>query len=484
MDNLEEKTKQNSGLSREKKYSILLKDTAIFAIGSLGSKVILFFLVPLYTNYLTSAEYGIADLVTTFSQLLIPLSSLAISNAVIRFGMMKSEKPENVLKSAFVVLGFSVLLVTAMIPVIGLYGPIHEWRYYLVLQVIITNAAEIERTYLKVKNRNKTFSLISIGETLVLACTNILLLVVKDLGVRGYLIANLAAAFFCVAAAFIAGNIFSDLRKGDVKGSLIKRMITYSAPLILSNISWWVFHSSDKIMIEWMITSSALGIYTAATKIPSLINVITAIFNQAWGISSIREIESTSEGSFFRSVFRLYCTFNFGACVSINTFIKPLMNVYVGSEFREAWMYAPLLLSAAVFYSVTAFLGSIYAAIQKTKNDMWTTVMSAIINIIVNYFGIKYLGVWGAVIGTLTAYIVCSAVRLADLNRLIKFSIEPSYLINSCVLLIQSACISLGVNPLPVSAAAIIAFAAINRKEIFLIAGKVLLLLKKRSGGV
>ena len=482
MSTNEEKNQKNSNLSKEKKYSVLLKDTAIFAIGSLGSKVILFFLVPLYTNFLSSAEYGIADLVTTFSQLLIPLTSLAISNAVIRFGMMKSEKPENVLKCAFVVLGFSIILVAALIPLIGLYGPIYEWRYYLVLQVIITNAAEIERTYLKVKNKNKLFSLISIGETLVLALTNILLLVVADMGVRGYLIANLAAALFCVIAAFFAGNIFRDLRKGVVKSNLIKRMITYSSPLILSNISWWVFHSSDKIMIEWMITSSALGIYTAATKIPSLINVITAIFNQAWGISSIREIESTNEGSFFRSVFKLYCTFIFGACVAINTFIKPFMNVYVGTEFKEAWMYAPLLLSAAVFYSVTAFLGSIYAAIQKTKNDMWTTVMSAIINIIVNYFGIKYLGVWGAVIGTLVAYMVCSSVRLIDLNRLIKFTIDPSYMINSCIILFHSTCIAVGMNPALVSVVAVLLFATVNRKEIAIITGKTMLMLKKRLG--
>ena len=79
------------------KYKLLLKDTFIFAIGSLGSKVILFFLVPLYTNYLTTAEYGTADLVSTFSTLLVPIVSLSIERAVIRFGMKQGLEKEKVL---------------------------------------------------------------------------------------------------------------------------------------------------------------------------------------------------------------------------------------------------------------------------------------------------------------------------------------------------------------------------------------------------
>ena len=79
------------------KYIVLLKDTFIFALGSVGSKVILFFLVPLYTNYLTTEEYGLADLVFSLAQLIIPVTSIVIFDAVLRFGLSKDEVKENVL---------------------------------------------------------------------------------------------------------------------------------------------------------------------------------------------------------------------------------------------------------------------------------------------------------------------------------------------------------------------------------------------------
>ena len=71
------------------KYKTLFKDSLIFAIGNIGSKMIVFFLVPFYTYYLTPDEYGVSDLVFTISQLTIPFFSLVIFDAVIRFGLYR-----------------------------------------------------------------------------------------------------------------------------------------------------------------------------------------------------------------------------------------------------------------------------------------------------------------------------------------------------------------------------------------------------------
>ncbi len=450
------------------KYKTLLKDTLVFAMGSLGSKLILFFLVPLYTNYLSTEEYGISDLVSTFSQLLIPITSLVIGNAVIRFGMKNSEKPEDVAVASFVVLGMATVLMVLITPLLGLYEPIREWRVYLCFQVIFSNFAEIEKTYLKVKNRNRWFSIISIIQTAALAGTNVLLIIVFHFGIRGYLISNIVAAAIGTLIAFFVSNLHHDLRKGKLDISLLKRMVLYSSPLIASNVSWWVVHSSDKIMIEGMITASALGIYTAATKIPSLINVIIAIFNQAWGISSIREIESTSDTGFYKSVFRLFCVVLFGACLFFIMFIKPFMDIYVGDEYKEAWRYTPLLLVAAVFYSVTAFIGSMYSALQQTKHDMWTTVLCATINVVANYFGIKLIGTWGAILGTVTAFFVCSIVRLIDINRLMSFKVPLSYWINTFIIICYSIIITLQLRVFIVSILVSVLFIVVNRKELFL----------------
>ena len=457
------------------KYKSLVKDTVIFAIGGLGSRVILFFLVPLYTNFLTTEEYGIAELVSTTTQLLVPFSAVVIHQALIRFGMKRTEKPEDVVKASFVVLLLSVAITLLLAPLAGIYSPLSNWKWYLAMQVIFTNFSEVERSYLKVKGRNKAFAIISIIQTLILALSNILMLIVFHTGVRGYLLANIISLSVTTIILFFAAGLQKDLRIGRYNPELLKRMVMYSFPLVFSTVSWWVIYSSDKVMIEGMIGASALGVYTAATKIPSLINVIIGIFNQAWGLSSIREVEFSDDTGFYESVFEVFCTIVFGACVFFVSIIKPFMGIYVGSAFRDAWQYTPFLLAAAVFFAVSGFVGTLYAALQKTSNDMWTCVLCAVINVVVNYIGIRLVGTWGAIIGTVTSYFVISTIRLVDIRRYIKFDFDVvRYGLNIALMLVHALLVSCNWNIIIVDIVAIVLFVLLNYNSI-------LSLLKKAS---
>ncbi|WP_034442401.1 lipopolysaccharide biosynthesis protein [Butyrivibrio sp. AE2032] len=463
------------------KYKTLAKDTLIFALGSLGSKVILFFLVPLYTNFLTREEYGISDLVTTLVQLFVPFAAVVINQAVLRFGMKKDRRAEDVLKASFFVLALSVLVSLVFVPLISLYKPMEPWKWYFYALIVLTNISETEKNYLKVKERNRTFAVISIFQTLVLAVTNIVLLTFCHLGISGYLFANIAALAFTTIAAFFAGKIPAGLKAGKLDRTLLREMVRFSFPLIFSTVSWWVIQSSDKLMLELMVGASLLGVYTAATKIPSLINVVTGIFNQAWGLSSIKEIETDKDAGFFSSVFNLFSTFLFGVCIVLTSVIKPFMSVYVGAEFREAWQYTPLLLSAAVFFSISAFIGSVYMALQKTKNDMWTAVLSAVINLAVNYFGIKAWGIWGAVLGTVSAYLVIALIRVIDIRRQMRFDVDVlRFVINCLIMLVHSVFVSLNLNILLVSISAVILFFILNFGNIKQICTKLLSFVRRR----
>ena len=455
------------------KYRNLFTDTLIFAIGEMGSKLIMFLLVPLYTNCLTVEEYGVAELISTFSTLLIPVTTLSIASAVIRFGMMKDEKRENVAVASFVIICFSVIATVILVHVLGIYQPVQAYLGYLCIKVITSNISIVEKTYLKTKNRNRAYAVISISQTAVLALTNIVMLTFCRMGVDGYLTANVLSSLTGALLAFFCCNLYSDLRKGHFDSSLLRRMVSYSAPLIFSDVSWWILHSSDKIMIELMLSSSALGIYTVATKIPLLINVVTSIFNQAWAISAIKEVETSEESGFHNSVYRLFSTAIFGACIVLIILIEPFMNIYVGDSFKDAWVYTPLLLAAAVYYSLTTFLGSLYVAKKKSRNDMLTTLMCALINIIINYFGIRIMGIWGAVLGTFVAYFVCAFVRLFDIKRIMRFEIGISYWLNSAILIIQAVAVSLKWHPYLISSFVCIMFVAVNRKEIKLVLNKI-----------
>ena len=422
------------------KYKRLFKDTLLFALGSIGSKIIIFFLVPFYTYYLSPEEYGISDLVFTVSQLAIPFFSLVIFDAVVRFALARKERPQDVLLVGFLVWACGSLLAVAMTPLLGFYKAVSEWKWYTVAYISANMLVSIELNYLKAVDRNLLYSLICILETLSLACLNILLVARCRMGIQGYLISYVGANVIAAVAAFIFGKLLRELKTARFERDVARQMIAYSSPLILNNLSWWVIQSSDKLMLEEMVSETALGIYTVAARIPSLITVFVTIFQQAWGISSIKEMDSSNDKSYYTSVFTFYSFIAFLAGIGLCTIIKPFMDVYVRSNaYGEVWPYVPLLLASAVFSALAAYCGSMYGALKKSTNSMNTTLVAAAVNLIVNYVTILLFGLWGAMIGTVTAYTILAFVRIVDVKRFVDIGIDWKKLIGNATLLLSQS---------------------------------------------
>ncbi len=428
-------------MNNKTKFKSLLKDTLIFSMGSFGSKIILFFLVPFYTTYLTTDEYGISNLVFTIAQFLIPILSLEVFDAVLRFGLSKSEKKEDVLCNALVVICFDLILCIIVYPLLGFYKAIRLWRVYLLVIFVLTVLNNTLMNYLKVCGKNKTFAIISLLQTLVLCITNIVLIAWLRYGIRGYLLSNIFALLISSIVAFICVDVFGAIKCGKIKLTLMKQMLVYSSPLVLNSISWWLISSSDKIMIEGMINSSELGVYTVSAKIPALINIIISVFQQAWGISTIKEIESTNDTNFFSETFSYYCAIVFTSCIFVLSGVNTFMGLYVrgGEEFCTASVYVPFLLVSAVYSAISTFYGSLYTGLKKTDKIMITTLISGVVNVIVNYVAIRTIGTMGAVIGTLVAYVLTAAIRMIDMNKYIKLNVNYKEFITNCIILFAFA---------------------------------------------
>lgn len=460
----------------------LFKDTLIFAFGSLGSKLILFFMVPLYTNCMTQAEYGIAEFVFTISNLLIPIMSVSVWEGVIRMGLKTGAKKENVLFNSLSVFSASSAVILIITPLWGLYSDISPWKMYLSLYAIFYILNQIELNYLKIKDKNKLFSVSSILQTAVLAVMNVILLVKFDLGVKGYLLSNVVAVLAADIFIFFVGKLYKDLKVSRFDKDLLKQMLAYSGPLVINNISWWIIHSSDKIMLQAMRSNAELGLYTAASKIPSLINVFVTIFTQAWGISSIKEMESSNDSKYYSQVFNIYSTFLIACMIFLTTIMKPFMHIYVGEEFFEAWRFVPLLLLAAIFQAFSSYFGALLGALQKSIKTMTTTLVGGIVNIAVNYVLIKYIGIWGAVIGTLTAFVVVTVQRKIIITKCIPLTNSwIRFTVNVLICLAHALLVSLGSHIVIPSVIAIAAFIIINFKALKELCLTIIKMLFKRA---
>lgn len=446
------------------KYKYLAKNTIIFAIGNIGSKIILFFLVPLYTAYMTTDQYGTGDLVFTMAQLIMPFVTIVIYDAVIRFGLSKYEKSEDVLLVAIDVLCIGSLITIALTPLFSLYKAISEWKWELAMYVILSGFYSTNMNYLKVKEKNLSYTIISLLDTGLMAFLNILFLAVFHWGIKGYLYAYIISLLVCDILSFIVFNGVGELRKAHFEKALFRKMLAYSAPLIFNNISWWVIHSSDKVMIQAMLNNSELGLYTVSAKIPAFINVLITIFSEAWGISSVKEFENSNDTEFYSNILKIYTFICFGASIFLIAICKPFMKIYVSNSFFESWKYVPFLLAAAAFNAISAYYGSLYGALKKSTRNMLTTLLAAVINIVINYIGINIVGTYGAAIGTLAAYFVIAIVRMIDVGHFIDIKFDILKFSIMCVLIgVQSIFVTLDFHPAIVSIVVIAVFAILNR---------------------
>ena len=457
------------------RYKNLLKDTLIFGLGNFGTKLILFLMVPLYTNYMSDAEYGIADLVFTIAQLMAPFLSMVVFDAVIRFGLSERERKEDIILVGVTVWGIAIVLGLALTPLVGLYKAMAEWKWYLYIYVISNIADSIGYCYLKAKGKNKIYALLSVLQTALMASLNVFFLVYRSMGIRGYLLAYILSEIVIDVCLIITAGIFEDLKKARFDRDLFKRMILFSSPLILNNVSWWVIQSSDKVMVEAMISAAALGIYTAAAKIPALINVMVTIFQQAWGISAVKEFESSNDRKYYSTVLRYLFLFISGSCIIFVAIMKDFMSLYVGKDFIDAWHYVPLLLVSAVFAGVAGYFGSMYSALKKSVNNMLSTATAAAVNILINFLLIPSMGIWGAVIGTLVAYITIAFFRLFDVKRFVAIDIKwLTFLPTILILVLQAVAVSLDYHIYLFSTVAIVLYFAINFKDILFLTRQII----------
>lgn len=452
-----------------RKYKRLFGDMGLFALGSLGSKLVLFLLLPIYTHVLTDSEYGIADLVFTLGDLILPFVSLAFYNGLLRYGLMEGKHRNALLCTAIV---FSVGSVAAVLltPLLGLYPAVSYWKWYLCAHIVVHFARNSALVYLKVKDKNKAYAVLSIVQALLLVGLNVLFLIVFKLGIKGYLLSTILSNAVLAILALIIGGVVPDIKGASFEKPLFKEMVTYSIPFIFNDVSWGVIHSADKIMIELMISKSMLGLYTAASKIPALVNAFTAIFSQAWGLASIKEYDSTNDTKFYKNVFNYFCEAVFGVTILLITVIKPFMKIYVGSDFTESWKYVPLLLTSAAFAAISTFAGNMFGAYKQSRPIMVSTLIAGAVNVLINYLLIPVIGVFGAVTGTVASYFIVAVIRLFVLmsKTKIRFDLLKAGLLTA-ITLCQATLVCLGVHIYLVSAIAIVLFLLIVWKDLIFI---------------
>ena len=428
--------------SYKNRIAFLLGNTLVFALGGLAIKAVSLVLMPLYTTALTAGEYGTAELLNSAIEIVLPLLSLGVVEALYRFSIDDDVPKDELFAGSLVVLGGG-LVCTGVACALGsvLWNMEHAAAFFaLFCSVCVFKATTQLARGLGHVRRFVAYGLIN---ALAMVVSTYLLLVRAHLGVEGYLWSFTIGYLVGGLVAFLGSAEYRLLAPFRVDRVLLRRMLVYSLPLVPNLLSWWLVSVSGRYVVLWGSGLAAAGLFTAASKMPSLINIVASVFQQAWQYSTAREIDSPDRGAFFGSVLRGYSLATLSTAGLVIALNRPISRVMLQAEFAEGWRYVPLLMLVASFGVISIFFESFYQALKNSGVLMASTALGAGVNVVLGVALVPFMGPWGAGLAGAVAYMLVLVVRARDLRRRINLPIDRLRLTYQLALLISiTACMS------------------------------------------
>ncbi len=408
------------------KKKTLIDNTLILAFGKISTQFISFLLLPLYTVFLSPSAYGTVDLIVTYLTLFIPAATLQLEMASFRFlvDARKSEKKKaliitNVMQMVTAILVIGVVCLVTL----NVITPIH-YMWLILLNAVTLAFNNIFLQFARGIGQNKKFAIASIFTSMATLAGAIIFIVILHLGAIGMLLSIASANLVSCIYLAISLKLYRHLSHRQFNRALQKELVTYSLPLIPNGISWWVINVSDRTIISTVLGVAANGIYAISNKYTTIFSGIFSIFSMAWTESASLHIKDKDRDAFFSKISNTSVRL-FGSIGLLLIGGMPLVFPYiVGKEFREAYLYIPILVIGAFFNALVSLYGTIYVAKKMTKQVANTSIFAAIINIVLTIVFIKFFAIYAAAVATVIAYLAMTIYRHYKIKKHVTITYE------------------------------------------------------------
>lgn len=423
------------------KYKTLATNTFLFALSTFGSKLLVFVLMPFYTRVLNTDGYGAVDNIVQASNFLIPIATIGINNAIIRFGLEKDTDKKAVFTTGTLVILAGFFVVLLLSPLIKFIDIISEYTFYMLMYVLVASFHGLTSQFVRTLGYVKLYAFDGILATVLAIVFNIVFLGVFRLGIDGYMWAMIVTDFVCISFLIIAVKLYRYFDVKHLKRALLSDMLKYSVPLIPNTICNWFINIASRFIITAMISVSANGIYSVSSKIPSILLIVATIFGEAWQISAISETEEREK--FFSSVSGAYQAIAFTMAAGLILTCKITTSIFASADFFEAWKYMPFLVIASTFACIANFLTSVYMVEKRSVRTFVTTLIGAVTNIVLTFALIGKYGCMGVAFANLVSYLLMFVIRVIDTRKYIKISWNRKKLMLNTILIFAECFIML-----------------------------------------
>lgn len=442
IDDFQQEAMQQAGTqSRSTKF---LKDIGIYAIGNLGSKIITFLMLPLYTHFVAPADYGYYNICLTVVLLLLPFTTLQLRDGAFRFLLdtETDEQRERIVTGTYKTLLTNLLLWVGAAIIISLLANI-DYFWYTVAFLLSFSLQEVVAQVIRGLGNNKAYVAVGILASLGIGIFSVIFVVWMNMGIKGIFLANIIARVLCLVIVELKVKSFVRFYKPYLKVWQVgKDILKFSLPLLPSSLCYWLTTSSDQWIINHYLGDGATGVYATAVRFTSILQIAVIIFYQAWQETAILQFNSKDRDMFFSKMLNTYICFLCLLGVTYNFMLKLNYGWLVGVDFQSSWLYLYPLGFSALLAAIVGFIEMGYQCAKDTKRLLPAIILCAVINVTLNFITIRYLPndmkMYGAVFTSIVTYLVLVIYRWIDVRRYLKLKVKASTLVPIAVLVLAS----------------------------------------------
>ena len=419
----------------------LIKNTFYVFVGNLGAKVINFILLPLYTLWLSPADYGVVDLVNSYNNVLLMFVGLGVADALVVFPLGRTKEEINGYFSTaliFHLLGclffFFVFLIFDIFFDTSIIGSVSDYLWLMLGVLICNTTSRLFQYFCRGIKKMSVFSYTGILGSILTFGFGIWL--IPRLGVRGFMLSSIFSGIGTMLFVIVYSKSYSYFSFSSFSPSKLKDMLKYSIPLIPNMIMWWLILSMNRPVMERAIGVAAVGLFGVAIKIPDIIQMVYNFFHEAWIVTAVEQYEQPDFKNYFNNVLQILTCLQTLVCLGVMMFGQLIFDLLINERFAEALQYVPILCISMLFSNLATFLSSIFNANKKTSYIFYSVIIVAAVAAILNLTLIPTIGIWGACIALLVAQASATVSRVYFVGKFVKIEKIYFHLLNIFVCVI------------------------------------------------
>lgn len=397
--------------------------TMVYFTGNVLSKLVVFFLLPLYTAKINPEQYGVYDLVIAFVNLIAPIIFIQIWDGMFRvsFDYPDNKDKYKIISNSLLVCLLGGIVYTAIFAIVQHLLYI-EYAVYVFLYGLLYSIYYMYGYICRVFLDNKLYVVSGLVNTLLTAIINVILILAFNWDVKSLYLAPAIGMFVQILIVELKYKAIKNFKFNYINKNEITKMIKFSAPLCLAAISYWLLNGFSKVLITNILGASENGLFAIATRFSSMVVLIMTVFQYAWNELAYLMSNDENRVKIYNTCIDLLFKFVILGSAGVCIVIKLIFPYIINEQYSLALYIIPATIIGSMMNSMSDFIGTLFMTEKKTNNIMYSTMIAAAINIVLGIVLTKAFELHGATIALLIAFTLLMIIRLIKAKK--QFNID------------------------------------------------------------